>query len=184
MSNQEKLASVKSRLQALLEEQASLQQLRKSAFMPAPPMPQGPPPMDPAMMQGGAPPVDPATGIPMDPAMMQGGAPPMDPAMMQGGAPPVDPATGMPMDPAMMQGGGAPQQPAVTPEVIEQIVGLLEEMGQRLEALTAENQQLKASLEQSVGDLSDQVIELDKAMSALAAKGDAQAAAAPAPAGW
>ena len=47
--------------------------------------------MDPAMMQGGGMPMDPSgqpmppQGAPMDPAMMQGGAPPMDPAMMQGG---------------------------------------------------------------------------------------------------
>lgn len=45
--------------------------------------------MDPAMA-GGAPPVDPATGMPMDPAAM--GMPPMDPAAM-------DPAAaGMPME--------------------------------------------------------------------------------------
>lgn len=62
---------------------------------------------DPAMMGGGAPPMDPAMG---------GGAPPMDPAM--GGAPPMDPmAQIQPMiDQAVQaamasQGGGAPAGP-------------------------------------------------------------------------
>lgn len=55
-------------------------------------------PMDPAMAQGGMPP------MPMDPSMQQGA--PMDPAMMQGA----------PMDPnAMAQGGGMPPQGAGMP---------------------------------------------------------------------
>jgi hypothetical protein len=102
----------------------------------APPMEQ---PMGQPMMsapQGGAPPVDPATGLPIDPAtgmpidpntgqpidpamlqaMMQGGggAPPMDPAAM-GGAPPMDPAAmggAPPMDPAAM-GGAPPADPSM-----------------------------------------------------------------------
>jgi hypothetical protein len=55
----------------------------KKAFAPMPPdapqpMPPQGMPMDPAMMQGGGAPVDPATGMPMDPAMMQGGGAPME----------------------------------------------------------------------------------------------------------
>lgn len=69
-------------------------------------------PMDPAMAQGGMPPMpmDPSMqqGMPMDPSMMGGAPMPMDPAMMQGGMPP------MPMDPAMAQ-GGAPSQGAPMP---------------------------------------------------------------------
>jgi len=55
----------------------------KKAFAPMPPdapqpMPPQGMPMDPAMMQGGGAPVDPATGMPIDPAMMQGGGAPME----------------------------------------------------------------------------------------------------------
>ena len=55
----------------------------KKAFAPMPPdapqpMPPQGMPMDPAMMQGGGAPIDPATGMPMDPAMMQGGGAPME----------------------------------------------------------------------------------------------------------
>ena len=70
------------------------------------------PPMDPAMMGGGAmPPMDPAmmgggAMPPMDPAMMGGAMPPMDPAMMGGGAMP-------PMDPAMMGGAMPPMDPSM-----------------------------------------------------------------------
>ena len=68
-------------------------------------------PMDPAMAQGGMPPMpmDPSMqqGMPMDPSMM-GGAP-VDPSMAQGGGMPA-----MPMDPAMAQ-GGAPSQGAPMP---------------------------------------------------------------------
>lgn len=70
-------------------------------------------PMDPAMAQGGMPPMpmDPSMqqGMPMDPAMMQGA--PMDPnAMAQGGGMPP-----MPMDPNMMAQGGMPPQGAGMP---------------------------------------------------------------------
>ena len=62
-------------------------------------------PMDPAMAQGGMPP------MPMDPSMQQGM--PMDPnAMAQGGGMPA-----MPMDPNMMaQGGMPPQGAGMTPQ--------------------------------------------------------------------
>ena len=73
----------------------------QAAAMPpsVPPMPPQGVPMDPAMMQGGMPPVDPAAigGAPMDPSMM-GDAPAGDPAAM-GGAP---------MDPAMAGGMSPP----------------------------------------------------------------------------
>ena len=70
-------------------------------------------PMDPAMAQGGMPPMpmDPSMqqGMPMDPSMMQGA--PMDPnAMAQGGGMPA-----MPMDPNMMAQGGMPPQGAGMP---------------------------------------------------------------------
>ena len=70
-------------------------------------------PMDPAMAQGGMPPMpmDPSMqqGMPMDPSMM-GGAP-VDPSMAQGGGMPP-----MPMDPNMAaQGGMPPQQGAGMP---------------------------------------------------------------------
>ena len=68
-------------------------------------------PMDPAMAQGGMPPMpmDPSMqGMPMDPSMM-GGAP-VDPAMAQGGGMPP-----MPMDPNMAAQGGMPPQGAGMP---------------------------------------------------------------------
>lgn len=69
-------------------------------------------PMDPAMAQGGMPPMpmDPSMqqGMPMDPSMM-GGAP-VDPSMMQGGGMPP-----MPMDPNMAVQGGMPPQGAGMP---------------------------------------------------------------------
>ena len=69
-------------------------------------------PMDPAMAQGGMPPMpmDPSMqqGMPMDPSMM-GGAP-VDPSMMQGGGMPP-----MPMDPNMAAQGGMPPQGAGMP---------------------------------------------------------------------
>ena len=69
-------------------------------------------PMDPAMAQGGMPPMpmDPSMqqGTPMDPSMM-GGAP-VDPSMAQGGGMPP-----MPMDPNMAAQGGMPPQGAGMP---------------------------------------------------------------------
>lgn len=69
-------------------------------------------PMDPAMAQGGMPPMpmDPSMqqGMPMDPSMM-GGAP-VDPAMAQGGGMPP-----MPMDPNMAAQGDMPPQGAGMP---------------------------------------------------------------------
>ena len=69
-------------------------------------------PMDPAMAQGGMPPMpmDPSMqqGMPMDPSMM-GGAP-VDPSMTQGGGMPP-----MPMDPNMAAQGGMPPQGAGMP---------------------------------------------------------------------
>ena len=69
-------------------------------------------PMDPAMAQGGMPPMpmDPSMqqGMPMDPSMM-GGAP-VDPSMSQGGGMPP-----MPMDPNMAAQGGMPPQGAGMP---------------------------------------------------------------------
>jgi hypothetical protein len=117
-------------------------------------------PMDPSMMQGGMPP----QGMPpgMDPSMMQGGMlpqgmpPGMDPSMMQGGMPPqgmpVDPNTGMPMDPSMMQGGMPPQQqppPAspITPEMLEEIIGVIEQLAAGSEQHEKEMQGMKQQLE-------------------------------------
>ncbi len=163
------MSDLRRKLAHIRDERDELVAFRKVAFMPSPPMPQGPPPpMDPAMAQGGAP--------PMDPSMMQQGGPPpgppMDPTMMQGGAPPVDPATGMPMDPAA---AGAPpaEAPPITPEAMDQMIGLLEEMGQQMQGLQQESAQFRQQVEQALNDLNDQVMELDQRL--------AQASAAPAP---
>lgn len=96
------------------------QAMRKQAYVPLTPAAQEAmaaqqqgAPMDPAMAQGGMPPMpmDPSMqGMSMDPSMMQGA--PMDPnAMAQGGGMPA-----MPMDPNMTaQGGMPPQQGAPQP---------------------------------------------------------------------
>lgn len=151
------MAALRSKFAELNQEVAELKNFRKSAFIASPPMPQGAPPMDPAMMQQGAPPMDPAMmqqgGMPMDPAMM-------DPAMMQQGAPP--------MDPAMMQQGGMPADPAaqaappIDPALIDQIVGLLEEMGQKIQQQGAMLEELKAAATGEMQDLGDQVAMLEK----------------------
>ena len=115
----------------------------------------------------------------MDPSMMQG-APPMDPAAMQGGAPPIDPATGQPMmDPAAM-GGAPPADPnagAITPETIDQILGLLEEMGQKMEGDAQANKAFQDQIGQAIQDMGAQLDDLDKRVAEMAA----QAAAAPDP---
>lgn len=149
-------SDLRRKLSHIRDERDELMAFSKMAFIPSPAMPQGPPPpMDPAMTQGGMPPVDPATGMPMQ------GPPPMDPAMMPGGMPPVDPATGMPMDPAMM---GAPPAaaPPLTPEAVDQILGLLEEMGQQMQGLQQESQQFRQQVEQALNELNDQMLELDQ----------------------
>ena len=160
------IASMKQSLVRLRQERAELETIRKEAFMAAPPMPGGgmPPGMDPSMMQGGMPPqgmpVDPNTGMPMDPSMMQGGGMPpqgmppgMDPSMMQGGMPPQGmPPQGMPpgMDPSMMQ-GGAPQQPPappITPEMLDEIIGVVEQLAAGSEQHEKEMQGMKQQLEE------------------------------------
>jgi hypothetical protein len=195
MSHEYRIATLRQKFSDLSQEVKELKNFRKSAFLAAPPMPQGgAPPMDPAMMQqGGAPPMDPAM-------MQQGGAPPMDPAMMQQGAPPqvdpatgmpIDPTTGMPMDPAAMQGGvtnvdpatgmpidpatgmpvgappaapAAPAAPAVDPALLDQIVGLLEEMGQQMQQQGAAFEELKSAVNGELQDLGEQMSMVEKTL--------------------
>ena len=118
------IASMKQSLVRLRQERAELETIRKEAFMAAPPMPGGgmPPGMDPSMMQGGMPP----QGMP------------------------VDPNTGMPMDPSMMQ-GGAPQQPPappITPEMLDEIIGVVEQLAAGSEQHEKEMQGMKQQLEE------------------------------------
>jgi uncharacterized protein YoxC len=68
----------------------------------------------------------------------------MDPAMMA--APPADPAAASPL----------------TPEAVDQILGLLEEMGQQLQGFQQESQQFRQQVEQALNELNDQVMELDQ----------------------
>lgn len=186
MSHESRIATLRQKFADLSQEVTELKNFRKSAFLAAPPMPQGGvPPMDPAaMQQGGAPPMDPAM-------MQQGGAPPMDPAMMQQAPPqvdpatgmPIDPATGMPMDPAAMQGGvtnvdpatgmplgapaappAAPAAPAIDPALIDQIVGLLEEMGQKMQQQGAALEELKSAVNGELQDLGEQMAMVEKTL--------------------
>jgi len=141
--------------------------------------PGGAPPMDPAMMQQGQMPVDPATGMPMDPAMMQQGAPPpVDPATGM----PIDPATGMPMDPAAMGGApAAPPAPPIDPALIDQIVGLLEEMGQKVQQQGEQFAQFQQVVTGEMQDLGEQVSGIEKQ---LIMSQSTAAAAKPADAAW
>ena len=170
------IAAFKQRLSALQNVREELNTIRKEAFMAAPPMPGGggggmPPGMDPAMMQGGMPPG-------MDPSMMQGGMPPgMDPSMMQGGMPPggmpVDPNTGMPMDPSMMGGpppggdptGGSP----ITPEMLEELMGVIE-------GIAASSEEHEKALQQLAQQTEECLAKCDELEQVIA-----QLSAAPAP---
>ena len=121
-----------------------LRQHEKKAFVPGEEVGQMPP--------GGAPPIDPATGMPMDPAMMGGmppGMPPMDPAMM-GGQPPMDPAM---MDPSM---GGMPPMP---PEMAGMPMPM-ESAPPAVEEAPAEGQEPVSP--ERMEQLEDQVEELEK----------------------
>jgi hypothetical protein len=118
--------------------------INKSAFVP----PQAAGGMDPAIMGGSMPPMDPAAMMggggmpPMDPAM--GGMPPIDPAMLgmpPMGPPPADPAAGgaPPADPAAA-GAGGPKKPKLDPSAIyiEQVrnrkllLGIYRQLGLKL----------------------------------------------------
>lgn len=107
--------SIDERLSALRALRKELGDIRKEAFMAAPPMPGAAPPMDPAMMGGG-------------------GAPPMDPAMM--GAPP------MGGDPAAAGPG------PLSPEMIEELLGVIEELAAASEQHEATGQQLAQQVEE------------------------------------
>ena len=139
------IIDLKNRLSALKTERRELDAIQKEAFMAAPPMPGGgQPPMDPSMMQGGP---------PMDPSMMQGG-PPMDPSMMQGGPP---------MDPSMMQGGQPQGGGPVTPEMLEQLLGVIEELA----ASSEQHEQALQQLAQQNAELADELEETNKALAEL-----------------
>jgi len=93
-------------------------------------------------MMGGVPPMDPNTGMPMDPSMM-------------GGVPPMDPNTGMPMDPSMM-GGAPPQGGAMPPEMIDQFLGVMEEIAAAVEELGGQVEAIVGAVEELGGKVEDQ----------------------------
>jgi hypothetical protein len=179
MSHESRIATLRQKFEDLSQEVVELKNFRKSAFLAAPPMPQGgAPPMDPAMMQqGGAPPMDPAmmqqqgappqvdpnTGMPIDPNTGMPIDPntgmPMDPAAMQGGVTNVDPATGMPIG-----APAAPAAPAVDPALIDQIVGVLEEMGQKMQQQGAAFEELKSAVNGELQDLGEQMSMVEKTL--------------------
>ena len=65
----------------------------------------------------------------------------------------MDPSAGQPAPQ-----GGSP----VTPEAMDQIIGLLEEMGQQIAALQKSSQTQAAQFEKAVGELTDHVEDLDQ----------------------
>ena len=126
MSHEYRLDVLRQKFSDLSQEVAELKNIRKIAFIAAPPMPQaGAPPMDPAMMQG-APPMDPATGMPIAPTAPPSGPPPVDPAL------------------------------------IDQIVGLLEEIGQKVQEQGAAMAEINANITGELQDLGDQVAVMEK----------------------
>jgi hypothetical protein len=92
----------------------------------------------------------------------------MDPAAMQGGVTNVDPATGMPIDPATGMPVGAPPAapaaPAVDPALLDQIVGLLEEMGQKMQQQGAAFEELKSAVNGELQDLGEQMSMVEKTL--------------------
>ena len=66
---------------------------------------------------------------------------------MMGGAPPVDPNAAV---------------PPISPEAMDQMIGLLEEMGQQLQGLQQESAQFRQQVEQALNDLNEQVMEMDQ----------------------
>lgn len=90
----------------------------------------------------------------------------MDPSMMQG-APPADPAAG---------------QAGMPPELMDQVVGLLEEMGGKLSAVEQTQAQMQQAVETALNDLTEQVTDIDKRLAELAATSSAQPVGSPAPA--
>jgi len=168
------LSTLQARFNALNYERAQIGEIMKQAFMAAPPMPQPAAMQDPAAMQGGMPPG-------MDPAMMQG-QPPMDPAMM-GGAPPMDPAMMQgqpPMDPAMM--GGAPVDPAAAggappmdPQLVDQLVGALEDLSNQFMSFAEQTQQTIDQLKQEVAQQEEAMSGLERQIIQLTADSAAQA---------
>jgi hypothetical protein len=186
------LNNLQARFDALNYERAQIGEIMKQAFMAAPPMPQpaamqdpsmmqggmppGAPPMDPSMMQG-QPPMDPAMmggQPPMDPSMM-GGQPPMDPAMMQGGMPPgMDPAMmgAPPADPAAAAGGGAPP---MDPQIVDQLVGALEDLSNQFMSFAQETQTTIEQLKQEVAQQEEAISGFERQLIQLSADAAAQA---------
>jgi uncharacterized protein YoxC len=52
---------------------------------------------------------------------------------------------------------------------MDQMIGLLEEMGQQLQALQQEGAQFRQQAEQAINDLNEQVMELDQRLAQAAA---------------
>lgn len=164
------LTTLKTRLANLRQERAELALIQKEAFMASPPMPGGggmppqgmPPGMDPSMM-GGMPPQGMPPGMPpgMDPSMM-GGMPPqgMPPQGM-----PVDPATGMPMDPNAMGGQQPPASP-LTPEMLEELIGVVEQLAAGQEKTEQALQQMAQQQEEIVGQFEEMQQQLAQMFSA------------------
>jgi uncharacterized protein YoxC len=72
------------------------------------------------------------------------------------------------MDPAMMQQAPPAEAPPISPEAMDQMIGLLEEMGQQIQTLQQEGQQFRQQAEQAINDLNEQVMELDQRLAQAA----------------
>lgn len=167
--------NLKERLEELRALRKGLHKLQKEAFMAAPPMPAqgggGAPPMDPAMA-GGAPPQGmPPQGMPPQ-GMPPGGGPPVDPATGM----PIDPNTGMPMDPNAM-GGGDPGGQVMTPEMLDELLGVIEELA----ASNEQQEQKFAQMEQAIQECMAKCDEIESRAAEAAVPADPMAGAGP---GW
>lgn len=149
--------SLNQRLQAARQQMEQFDSIRKEAFQPAPAMPQGgAPPMDPSMQQQGPPPMDPAM---QQQAMMQQQG--MDPAMMQQGPPPMDPAA---------------QAPPLPPEQLEEMMMLLEQMGQGLQQAMERVAKLEGAVQQLGPQVEEVMSTLQSAMQQQPDEGQQRAA--------
>lgn len=118
----------------------------KQAFVPAMPKEAGAmPPMDPAMMQGGAMPPAPA---PMDPSMASGAMPPMDPAMMP--PPPAEGGAAAPVPPSEQDPNADLQE---VMQVVSQMAEGMDKIESKQEALEQKYQDTMSQFDEMRGKI-------------------------------
>ena len=131
----------------------------KQAFVPAMPKEAGAmPPMDPAMMQGGA---MPPAAAPMDPSMAGGAMPPMDPAMM----PPPPP-------PPPAEGGAAPVPPSEQdPNAdLQEIMQVVSQMAEGMDKIESKQEALDQKYQDTMSQFDEMRGKIDMLINILEGK--------------